>query len=261
LSKRSSSVIIPFVAAVVSGVAVLSVTAIILLSGAPLVSPVLIFLIFGLVFLGAGFGVWRRSRIGYVVSAVAGVVFIVLEGFRIPDFWASPSDAFPFYSSVILLPALLTLVVYSVLGFRDMRRRGGALPMGRRIPASATLALIAVGFIIGGAVVGTLAAGTESRLLASSGGGDITIVQGASNANNPQFFSPSPFTVKLGTPVTWVNKDGATHTVTSQGSNLFDSGNLPTGATFKFTFAQAGTYQYYCTIHPFMKGTVVVTSG
>jgi plastocyanin len=253
-------VIIPFVAAVVSGVIVLYVAASVLLSGAPLVSIALVFLIFGLVFLVAGFGVWRRSRIGYVVAIAVSVVFLLLFGPRILDFYASPSDAAPFYTTVIAIPAMVALVVYSVLGFRDARK-GGALPMPRMIPASVILAFIAVGFIIGGAVIGTLAAGTESRLLASSGGGDITIVQGASNANNPQFYSPSPFTVKVGTTVTWVNKDGTTHTVTSQGSNLFDSGNVPPGGTFKFTFTQAGTYQYYCTIHPFMKGTVVVTSS
>ncbi len=43
--------------------------------------------------------------------------------------------------------------------------------------------------------------------------------------------------------------------------NLFDLGNLPTGAVFKFTFTQPGTYQYYCTLHPLMKGTIVVVSG
>src|SRR3989442_756413 len=59
--------------------------------------------------------------------------------------------------------------------------------------------------------------------------------------------------------VTWVNKDTVTHTVTSDGSSLFDSGFMPTGATFQFTFTMAGTYPYYCTVHPFMKGTVVVT--
>ena len=56
--------------------------------------------------------------------------------------------------------------------------------------------------------------------------------------------------MKAGTKVTWVNKDTVTHTVTSQGISLFDSGNLATGATFSYTFARAGTYPSYCTIHP-----------
>ena len=66
-------------------------------------------------------------------------------------------------------------------------------------------------------------------------------------------------TVKVGKTVTWVNKDTVTHTVTSDGSSLFDSGFMPTGATFQFSFKTAGTYPYYCTVHPFMKGTIVVT--
>ena len=65
--------------------------------------------------------------------------------------------------------------------------------------------------------------------------------------------------VKVGKTVTWVNKDTVTHTVTSDASSLFDSGFMPTGATFQFTFTTAGTYPYYCTVHPFMKGTIVVT--
>src|SRR2546428_255460 len=108
---------------------------------------------------------------------------------------------------------------------------------------------------------GILAAGVESRLLASSGtGADVTIVEGASS-HYPAgpFFSPANLTVKVGKTVTWVNKDTVTHTVTSDGSSLFDSGFMPTGATFQFTFTTTGTYPYYCTVHPFMKGTIVVT--
>ena len=45
--------------------------------------------------------------------------------------------------------------------------------------------------------------------------------------------------------------------MTSTGA--FDSGNLASGAAYSHTFAQAGTYQYYCVIHPNMKGTIVVT--
>jgi len=84
---------------------------------------------------------------------------------------------------------------------------------------------------------------------------------GAGVQGNPLPYSPSPYTVKAGSTVTWGNKDSGTHTVTSSGSNLFDSGNLAPEGTFKFTFTQPGTYQYYCAIHPWMKGTIVITSG
>ncbi len=66
--------------------------------------------------------------------------------------------------------------------------------------------------------------------------------------------------MKAGTTVTWVNKDTVTHTVTTNGTSLFDH-TLSIGDTYSFKFTQVGTYQYYCTIHPFMKGTIIVTSG
>ncbi len=91
--------------------------------------------------------------------------------------------------------------------------------------------------------------------------GDITIVQGVASPKNAQFYVPASYTVKAGTTVTWVNKDGAAHTITSVGSNLFDSGNVDAGGIYKFTFTQPGTYQYYCTLHPWMKGTIIVTAS
>lgn len=71
-------------------------------------------------------------------------------------------------------------------------------------------------------------------------------------------FSPASISVKVGTSVTWTNKDQDAHTVTDKGG-AFGSQALNTGASFKFTFTKAGTYSYYCTIHPFMVATVVVT--
>lgn len=64
-------------------------------------------------------------------------------------------------------------------------------------------------------------------------------------------------TVKVGTTVTWENKDKVQHTVTSD-SGLFDSGLLAKGVPFSFTFTEPGTYTYHCTPHPNMKGTIIV---
>jgi amicyanin len=73
-------------------------------------------------------------------------------------------------------------------------------------------------------------------------------------------FSPATLTVKQGTKVTWTNKDNVGHTVTSDsGPDSFDSGLLSNNQTFSFTFSKPGTYTYYCSVHPYMKGTVVVT--
>jgi plastocyanin len=74
-------------------------------------------------------------------------------------------------------------------------------------------------------------------------------------------FGPQSITVKVGTTVTWTNGDQDSHTVTSQGnSGPLKSATLGNGDTYKYTFTKAGTYEYLCTIHPFMTGTVVVTA-
>jgi len=70
-------------------------------------------------------------------------------------------------------------------------------------------------------------------------------------------FSPATLTVSVGTTVTWTNKDSTTHTVTSN-TGLFDSGFLNNGATFSFTFNTKGTFEYHCSIHTTMHGTVTV---
>lgn len=70
-------------------------------------------------------------------------------------------------------------------------------------------------------------------------------------------FDPATVTIKVGDTVTWTNEDSVTHTVVGD-NNEFQSGDLAQGDTFSFTFDQAGTYPYHCSIHPSMKGTVAV---
>jgi plastocyanin len=70
-------------------------------------------------------------------------------------------------------------------------------------------------------------------------------------------FNPAEINVPVGSTVTWSNEDSVTHTVTAR-DNTFDSGNLPAGGTFNYTFEEKGTFEYYCTLHPNMEGKVVV---
>ncbi|MDO8737031.1 MAG: cupredoxin domain-containing protein [Thermoleophilia bacterium] len=70
-------------------------------------------------------------------------------------------------------------------------------------------------------------------------------------------FDPAEVTVDVGTTVTWSNNDSVTHTVTG-GSGAINSGDLQSGQNFGYTFNEAGTFDYACTIHPDMKGTVIV---
>jgi len=70
-------------------------------------------------------------------------------------------------------------------------------------------------------------------------------------------FSPSIVTVPVGATVTWINQDSVAHTVTST-NQRFDSAELKPGQQFSYTFTKAGSYAYFCTIHPAMTGTVIV---
>jgi plastocyanin len=70
-------------------------------------------------------------------------------------------------------------------------------------------------------------------------------------------FGPATITVAAGSTVTWVNRDDIPHTVVS--SDLaFKSKALDTDEKFSYTFSKAGTYSYYCSLHPKMIGQIVV---
>ena len=74
-------------------------------------------------------------------------------------------------------------------------------------------------------------------------------------------FSPESITVKVGTKVTWTNKDSVGHTVTADkpSADAPNSDVFMQGKSYSFTFTKAGTYNYHCTPHPYMKATVTVT--
>jgi len=71
-------------------------------------------------------------------------------------------------------------------------------------------------------------------------------------------FVPATLTVHAGSTVTWTNHDEEPHTVAAS-DGTFHSPGMGTGATFSHAFAAAGTFDYVCSIHPMMHGTVVVT--
>lgn len=70
-------------------------------------------------------------------------------------------------------------------------------------------------------------------------------------------FGPGTITVPVGTTVTWTNRDDIPHTVVST-EGVFKSKVLDTDEKFSFTFAKAGSFPYFCSIHPKMTGKVVV---
>jgi plastocyanin len=70
-------------------------------------------------------------------------------------------------------------------------------------------------------------------------------------------FAPTRIEIKAGTTVEWTNNDPLAHTVTAADGS-FDSGLIQPGGKWSYTFATAGTYDFNCTPHPFMKGVVIV---
>jgi len=70
-------------------------------------------------------------------------------------------------------------------------------------------------------------------------------------------FGPQTLTVQVGATVTWTNKDDIPHTTVST-DGAFKSKVMDTDEKFSYTFAKAGTYSYFCSVHPKMTGEIVV---
>jgi plastocyanin len=93
--------------------------------------------------------------------------------------------------------------------------------------------------------------------------GDMKSADGASTAQNKieikDFaFDPQKITVKSGEKITWINRDGEPHTVVSVGKKFQRSPGLDTDQEFTITAGAPGTYEYFCSVHPKMTGTIVV---
>jgi len=130
-------------------------------------------------------------------------------------------------------------------------------------------AVVIASVVIAGAIVATyVLSGSMNMGVEGSGNGqepittipeNSTLVKIVANAGSNSF-SPNPVEVKVGETVTWINDDSGRHTVTSK-DGVFDSGMMGKGQSFSFTFDKAGQYPYFCSPHPNMVGTVVVTEG
>jgi len=96
----------------------------------------------------------------------------------------------------------------------------------------------------------------------SSDSSDETVAESSDSTESAEisivdFNFSSPITVETGGSVTVTNNDGADHTWTSD-DGAFDSGVLASGASFDFTFTEAGEFNYHCEIHPSMTSSVAV---
>lgn len=142
------------------------------------------------------------------------------------------------------------------------------------IPKSWTILVVCLSIFI------ALLAG-ESNQSAFAENKTVIIPMGAANPNfdtpTLQWFAPSVITVKEGDTVTWVNNDTEIHTITSgkgitraqfatsnsigTPDGLFASEPFKPGESWSYTFTKAGIFHYYCSIHPWMNGAVVVSQN
>ncbi len=74
-------------------------------------------------------------------------------------------------------------------------------------------------------------------------------------------FNPVVLTVAVGTVVTWTNRDPVPHTATSRTTGTFDTGPIEQNQAKSVTLTEVGTFDYFCAIHPDMRGTITVTSS
>ena len=76
-------------------------------------------------------------------------------------------------------------------------------------------------------------------------------------------YVPSVYEAPAGEPITWTNEDSAFHTVTAgtydSPANTFDSGYMDPYDSYTLSFKAPGTYEYYCTLHPWMEGAIIIT--
>ena len=117
-------------------------------------------------------------------------------------------------------------------------------------------------------LLAVLSVGVLSTIAPSAFAAEVT-VENALGASVPgceetnECFLPYEVSINVGDTVTWVNDDTAAHTATGGTpvdgpSGVFDSSLVMAGSSFSFTFNEAGTYEYFCMVHPWMAGVVIV---
>jgi plastocyanin len=140
----------------------------------------------------------------------------------------------------------------------DLQQHHGRIRrLGPPVLAAVALAVLALAILGCSSSTTTTAAppsSAGSATTGASGGGSGTATEVAMQSIA---FSPQTVTIKAGGTVTWTNQDSVEHDVTAADGS-FKSSTMSNGGTFSHTFAQAGTYEYSCTLHPGMTGTVIV---
>lgn len=114
---------------------------------------------------------------------------------------------------------------------------------------------------------GVLILATGVILATSSGASQATPATAVAAVDRVEIadfkFAPIATSVPVGTTITWTNRDSAPHTATSgvtvAPDGVFDTGIITKGNRKRVKLTKAGTFKYYCALHPFMQGSVIVT--
>ena len=109
--------------------------------------------------------------------------------------------------------------------------------------------------VLSSCAAGAPAGGTSPTSAPSSNGGS----NGTQVTISVFAFSPATLTIKVGTEVTWTNLDSVEHGVVSSSRNELTSPLIPQNGTYSHVFNTPGTYEYHCSIHLTMLGTIIVT--
>jgi plastocyanin len=131
------------------------------------------------------------------------------------------------------------------------------------------LACVALGLVVAGCGGddddgGGGDAATTEQPAESGGGGDDDGGGGGGGGGGAEVsmegiaFNPAEVSVGVGDTVTWTNNDSVAHDVTADSFSSGEPGGMMSGDTFEHTFEEAGTFDYVCTVHPGMEGTVTV---
>ncbi len=194
-----------------------------------------------------------RRRWSFVLSIVVGLGFVVPSLLVFPN----PSQFGTFAIASSSIPILVLVALFSFLCLLNLKT-GLDQKTYLRTPLSYGGLLTAAVLIL---IIGTVTYGSVATAkYYTNSSATVSIVPGASRPTNAAgHFSPQTILVVIGVnnTVTWVNHDYTIHTVTSR-SGIFDSGLLNSGDRWSYTFETAGNFSYYCSIHPYMTGIVIV---
>lgn len=128
-------------------------------------------------------------------------------------------------------------------------------PLDRILAVLGSALVLATGAV---ALVSDKAASNEGSASASQRAGSV---KKADRIEITDFkYKPPAVQVKVGSTVTFVNNDRAEHTGTSKASGVFDTGSIKQGETRTVVLKKAGSFNYYCSFHPFMKAKIQVVN-